>query len=117
MKQAQEKKLGSRYRAPQKLEGRLQIFELKQLADMEAAYKEKCRQAIKAYKNWRIKHEAETDMIELLYGNLEGIMLRRRAEDMVEVYWVIRQDFRGAFKTYLEKSCCYPSYQNQSKTA
>lgn len=99
------------------LTGRLQIFELKQLADMEAGYRAKCKQAIEVYKNWQLQHKAETDMIELLYGGLEGRMLRAQAEDMVRMYWVIRQDFRRAFKEYLAKSCCYPARYSQSQAA
>lgn len=95
---------------PVNFQGGLQIFELKQLADMEDGYKRQCRDAISSYKAWRQHHRDETDVIELLYGNLEGVMLRRHAEDLVHVYWTVRQDFRRGFKEYLEKSCCYPLY-------
>lgn len=91
-----------------KINGGLQIFEIKQLADKEAGYKRQCLESIKQYRQWCKNHEGETDTIELLYGNLEGIMLRRRAEDMIRCYWIIRQDFRKAFREYLAKNCCYP---------
>ena len=101
-----------------KLYSGLQIFELKQLADMEAHYKEQCRDALKAYKTWRRRHDAETDVIALLYGNLEGIMLRHQAEDAVQIYWTIRHDFRRGFRDYIDKCGCYPSTGRlQSKTA
>lgn len=102
---------------PVHIHGSLQIFELKQLADMEAGYKRQCQQALQAYKSWRHNHADQTDTIELLYGNLEGVMLRRRAEDMIKTYWIIRQDFRRAFHEYLAKSCCYPSGSSMSKAA
>ena len=119
MKQSEKKKSGFIRTQQQQggLKGRLQIFELKQLADMEAQYKQQCRQSLASYKAWCQKHAGETDMIELLYGNLEGVMLRRRAEDAVEAYWVIRQDFRCLFKDYLEKSCCYPPTYLKSAAA
>ncbi len=85
-----------------------QIFELKHLADMEADYKRKCRFAIKAYKSWCKGRQAQKDVIELLYGNLEGVMLRRQAENSIEMYWTLRRDFRREFKSYLEKSCRTP---------
>lgn len=113
----QRKRVPSGIIVPAYLQGNLQIFELKQLADLEAAYKNQCKRAIQDYKIWRLKHKSETDIIELLYGNLEGIMLRRRAEDAIHMYWVVRQDFRKSFKEYLEKSCCYPSSFSSSKVA
>lgn len=117
--QSKEKQVGfaRAQRARGELNAGLQIFELKQMADMEANYKTQCQQAIQAYKVWRMAHENETDVIELLYGNLEGVMLRRRAEDLINLYWTIRQDFRRGFKKYLEKSCSYPSAYHQSKAA
>lgn len=96
------------------LKGDLQIFELKQLADMEATYKAECLKAVRDYKTWQKAQAEQTDIIELTYGNLEGMMLRRRAEDMVQIYWILRCDFRKAFRTYLAKSCCYPSIQKQA---
>jgi len=102
-------KITGKLRTPKSLEGRLQIFEMKQLADMEAGYKTKCRAALKQYKKWQAGYEGETDMIELLYGNLEGIMHRRRAEDSVRAYWIIRQDFRRLFADYLAQTKAYPA--------
>lgn len=87
---------------------KLQIFDLKQLSDMEAYYKAQCKAALAAYKNWQDIHAGETDMIALLYGNLEGTMLKRRAHDAVEAYWVIRLDFRKWFQRYLAENSCYP---------
>lgn len=89
------------------LNGKLEIFELKQLADMEAEYRKICQQALTAYKIWKTAHSQETDMIALLYGNLEGVVLRRHAEIAAQAYWVIRQDFRRLFKEYIATSCSY----------
>lgn len=87
--------------------GTLQIFELKQLADIEADYKSQCRAAFRRYRDWKKTHTDETDMISLLYGNVEGIMLRRFVEESVRAYWTIRQDFRYLFQQYLDQSCAY----------
>ncbi len=110
-------KITKRRRVPQKLEGRLQLFELKQMADMKAAYKSQCLRAIKTYKDWLKQYREETDIIVLLYGTLEGTMLRHQAQDAAKLYWTIRQDFRRSFKEYIERSCCYPSSPNTSKKA
>lgn len=122
MKNIYQKTIKLGYRVPTKITGAkltkgLQIFELKQMADMEATYRKRCLKAIQTYKAWMRVHASETDVIELLYGNLEGVMLRRQAQDAACLYWIIRLDFRRAFKEYLDKSCCYPSRYTQSKAA
>ena len=99
------------------LGGRLEIFELKQLADMEASYKARCRQSLARYKNWRRSYSQQTDLIELAYGNLEGTLLRRRAEDAVHAYWIIRRDFRVFFEEYLGYCQKNSSYQNYRQAA
>jgi hypothetical protein len=94
---------------PEELQSNLQIFDLKQLADMEATYKTHCQKAVADYKSWDKRYSGETDTIALLYGNLEGAMLRRNAENSVGAYWTIRRDFRRWFQRYLEQASCYPS--------
>ena len=100
-----------------KASGTLQIFELKQMADMEAIYKQQCLKALCGYKKWRRSYDQETDIIEILYGNLEGIMLRRHAEDCVRLYWTVRNDFRRLFHAYLEQTQCYSAVTNQKNKA
>lgn len=90
----------------------LQIFELKQLADMENAYRQQCRDALQAYRDWLALHDGETDQIEIIYGNLQGQILRRVAEETVKAYWVIRHDFRQWFHRYLANTNYYPSNNN-----
>ncbi len=84
---------------------KLQIFELKQLAEMEAVYRKQSIAAIKTYKKWCRIQSQETDIIVVLYGNLEGIVLRRNAEEAVKAYWVVRTDFRRGFKDYIQNHC------------
>ena len=117
MTKLQNKKVKWGNRVPKNLTRGFQILELKQMADMAESYKTKCKEAIQAYKNWQAKHADETDVIELLYGSLEGPVLRRQAQDAIQLYWVVRQDFRKAFQEYLDKSCAYPSMTYSSKAA
>jgi len=88
----------------------LQIFDIKQLADFEHFYKIKCLESIRAYKNWKKIYRQQTDVLELLYGSVKGIMLRRQAEDSIRLYWMVRQDMRQALASYLSHRCCFPSY-------
>lgn len=90
----------------------LQIFELKQLADMENAYRQQCRHALHAYRKWLKLYHEETDQIEIIYGNLRGQILRRTAEESVKAYWTIRHDFRQWFHRYLAETNYYPSNNN-----
>jgi len=95
----------------------LEIFEIKQLADKEALYRRICRDAIKNYRSWQHMQSDQTDMIELLYGRMEGNMHRSQMKESIKMYWAIRKHFRIAYARYLEKTGCYPaSYETQYKT-
>ncbi|MAZ75954.1 MAG: hypothetical protein CMH31_01480 [Micavibrio sp.] len=94
---------------PDILTKNLEIFEVKQLADKEAVYKALCNAAIKRYKNWKKTQIDQTDLIELLYGGMEGKMHRQMAIESIRLYWSIRKHFRISFAHYLEKTGCYPS--------
>lgn len=93
------------------LRSNLQILDLKQMADMEDYYKKKTRQAIDTYKNWQKLHGRQKDMIEILYGTMEGTMLRHQAEDTTRIYWRVRTDLRKALSVYIQ-TCCRRNYSN-----
>jgi len=90
------------------LKSNLQAFDLKHLGEIEHIYKGRCRLAISLYKNWLKDYEQETDHLALLYGGVDGILLRRQAEDAVQAYWVIRNDFRQALNSYIKRITHYP---------
>ncbi len=93
------------------LNQKLQIFEVKQFGELEAYYKQQCRKALDTYKAWKRSYAAETDAIEMLYGQLEGIVLRHHAVSAVQAYWIIRQDYQKIFDTYLN---ALPAYKAQA---
>lgn len=90
--------------AEQILRKNLQFFDLKQMIEFETRYRTETRAAIRALKNWRRAYEAETDMVALLYGTIEGVMLRRRAEDFTRLYWLLRADVRQAVALYVGRT-------------
>ena len=92
------------------LNQKLQIFEVKQFGELEAYYKRQCQKALGAYKAWKREYAGETDAIQLLYGQLDGIILRHHAVNAVQAYWIIRQDYQKIFHTYLN---ALPTYQGQ----
>jgi len=87
--------------------GTLQIFEVMQMVDIERQYKQDCQRAISKYKNWKQKYQDETDLIALIYLQLEGDLLKRHACDFVDAYWRVRHDYRMAFANYLKRNCSY----------
>lgn len=90
----------ARHMTEQILRRDLQFFDLKQMIEFERHYKTAARGAIGELKKWRRAYEAETDMVGLLYGSVEGVMLRRRAEDFAKLYWLVRGDVRAAMEIY-----------------
>ena len=85
---------------------KLQIFDLKQMADMEDDYKRRAQKALKTYRRWQKLYAGQSDMVARLYGTLEGQVLRRQAADNCRLYWIMRCDFRRAFKLYLQQNNC-----------
>jgi hypothetical protein len=90
----------------------LQLFDLKQMVEHEARYKCSAREAIAAHRQWRKQYSQQTDMVELLYGSIEGVMLRRRAEDFARLYWLVRADLRKAMSIYMTRMQKTPSWKN-----
>lgn len=97
---------------PEKIGYSLDFFELKQLAEMEAVYKRQSMQAMKDYKIWQQDQDKETDVIQILYGGLQGAVLRQRAKDTVTAYWIIRKDFRKWYGRYMAENKCFPANKN-----
>jgi hypothetical protein len=87
--------------------GTLQIFDVMQMVDIERCYKQNCMASIQRYKNWQKKYQQETDLIALIYLQLEGDLLRRQAWDFINVYWRVRNDYRTAFANYLKQNRVY----------
>lgn len=99
------------------INSKLQIFEVKQIIELEDKYKKQCKLALLAYRCWQKQYSAETDVIELLYSQLKGIVLRRNAENTVRAYWIVRQDFRAVFQHYLSQNSTHQSYSNNKIAA
>ena len=93
------------------LQQEFQLFDLKQMVEYEALYKSYARESIRALKNWQFHYGTQTDMVELLYGSIEGLMLRRRAEDFTRLYWLVRSDARKAMQLYVKRLQLNPPYK------
>lgn len=87
--------------------GRLQIFEVMQLIEIERAYKGDCMVAITRYKKWRQEYHNETDIVAMLYLARQGEILRRHAQDFIQSYWQVRTEYREAYANYIKTNCFY----------
>lgn len=93
----------------------LQIFDVIQIMEIERNTKHKCMKSIHEYKNWQVSYLQETDLINLLYLNRKGDLLKKQAQDLVNFYWQIRLEVRNARLRYLRNNCV--SYSTYKKAA
>jgi len=94
-----------------------QIFDIKQLAELENFNKKKCRKALLKYKIWQANFNNQSDQMAIHYGDMEGHILRQHACQMISLYWTIRRDFRKAFDIYLKENCVVQSYNSKTSVA
>lgn len=85
----------------------LQAMDIKHLGEFENLYRQRCKLAITMYKDWKKTYQSESDVVELIYGSIEGMFLKKQAEDAAHLYWIIRQDFRNALSHYLSNITTY----------
>lgn len=96
----------------------LQIFDVMQIMKIERDTKGECMKSINDYKNWQSEYMQETDLINLIYLNRKGDLLKKQAQDLVNFYWQIRLETRNARLRYLNKNCAsYVGYSSQKKAA
>lgn len=100
---AQEDNILSFRRGDKSPAGGWQVFDLKMLADMEHAYRIRLKDHLRTYRQWQKRQCVQNDLTVRLYGSAEGRMLRRQVEEALRFYWMIRHDFRCAFRTYMEE--------------
>lgn len=94
----------ARHGAERLMRGTPQFLDLKQLADLEDSFRLHCRATIRAYRAWKQGFQSISDPVERHYRDLEGSLLRRQAEDAVQLYTIIRKDMRRSFRKYMAAS-------------
>lgn len=93
----------------------LQIFDVMQMMEIERDTKCQCMKSIHDYKNWQAEYLQETDLINLIYLNRKGDMLKKQAQNLVNFYWQIRLETRNARLKYLAKNCIsHSAYQHST---
>lgn len=80
-----------------------QIFDLLQISRKERDCKAVCQRSIRALGGWKKRNKKiDYPMIEF-YMRIEGMILRRQAQDAVLLYRLIRKEREKLFSDYLER--------------
>ena len=94
--------------------GGLQIFDLLQLSKKERESRIMCLCAIKQFESWKKSTAQNAGSSLPVYFRMEGMLLRRRAEDAVIFYRMIRKVRARRFNDYMKN---LPSRTNVLRTA
>lgn len=97
-------------------EKQFQLMDLKYIADKEADYKLKALNAILNLRAWRKLYENKTDILDISYSSIEGIVLRQYAENRVVAYRFVRDARKRSFEQYI-KTECTTSYHSERQAA
>lgn len=79
----------------------LQIFDLLQLSRKEQDCRSLCRRFIRDLESWRRKSGKTTKNSFKFYEDIEGLLLRRRAQDAVMMYRLLRRERVRLFADYM----------------
>lgn len=82
--------------------GPMQIFDLLLLSRKEKECRLRCRAVMRELGMWKRAQKAGIAS-SCLYPDVEEILLRRRAQDVVMLYRIVRRDRIRAFRDYMEK--------------
>ncbi|QQG36928.1 MAG: hypothetical protein HYS17_03920 [Micavibrio aeruginosavorus] len=79
----------------------IQYFDLKQLAEIQARYRNRLRVMIHHYRRWQADYGRERDRIEKVYRAYEGIFVRRQLADSWQLYLTVNRDYHELRRVYL----------------
>lgn len=80
-----------------------QILDLLQLSRKERECRNICIRTMRKFNDWRKSKNENADPFMHFYEQVEGVLLRRQAQDAVLFYRLIRKDRRRAFDDYISK--------------
>ena len=79
-----------------------QLLDLLQLSRKEKECQQSCKRSIRQFDDWKKRHREAHSQFPV-YSQIEGILLRRQAQDAVLLYKIVRKDRMRAFADYIEK--------------
>ena len=80
-----------------------QIFDLLQLSKEEKEAKARCLCQIRQFNVWKKIQGMEQDFCLKLSSQIEGILLRRQAQDSVHLYRTLRKERIKSFQNYMDQ--------------
>ena len=79
-----------------------QIYDLLQLSQKERQCRIQCFHATRKLKQWKKSGPESSASNLLFYSHIEGVLLRRQAQDAVILYRLIRKNRIRIFENYME---------------
>jgi len=80
-----------------------QIFDLLQLSKKERECRALCISSMQKLDQWKKLQNSQDGSVLNFYAKIEGVMLRRQAQDAILFYRIIKNDRARAFHEYMEK--------------
>ncbi len=80
-----------------------QIFDLLQLSRKERECRTHCISSMRKFDQWKKMHKSREISALSFYTKIEGVMLRRQAQDAIFFYRIIKNDRVRAFNDYMQK--------------
>lgn len=81
----------------------LQIFDLLQLSRKEKQGREQSFASIQNFNRWKRKRILQEGLPANTFGRIEGVLLRRKAQESLHQYRMMRNVRIRAFANYMEK--------------
>ncbi len=85
------------------IEKNFQIFDLLQLSKKERECRAQCISSMQKFDRWKKLQKSQESSVLNFYSKIEGIMLRRQAQDAILFYRIIKNDRVQAFQEYMQK--------------
>lgn len=79
----------------------ISYFDMKQMAEIMARYRNRVRVMIHHYRRWKADYEREADRVEKVYRAYEGIFVRRQLADVWQLYLTVNRDYHELRRVYL----------------
>lgn len=84
-----------------KLQKPQQIFDLLELSRRENAARKECINAIRRFRCWKRNVSAQVECSSTMHAQMEGVVFRRHAHDLVVMYKKMRRTRAKLFKNYI----------------
>jgi len=88
---------------PKNTPDNFQIFDLLQLSRKERECRNQCINSMRKFDQWKKMQKSQEISALNFYSKIEGVLLRRQAQDAILFYRIIKNDRVRAFNDYMQK--------------